>query len=87
MFGPSTGKLNVLIAGQPQALWTKRYKKRKFSNLKNIKSVFFYSGDLGNRWRYGHVTVQSDNPYQMAFEGIVGTTSEVRKKKRIHEVY
>lgn len=35
------------------------------------------SGNLGDRWRYGHVTVQSFDPYQIAFEGVVGTSFQV----------
>ncbi len=34
MFGPSTGTLNVLIAGQQKALWIKRYKKKKIFKFK-----------------------------------------------------
>ncbi|CAF3694948.1 unnamed protein product, partial [Didymodactylos carnosus] len=30
------------------------------------------SGNLGNRWRYGHVTVRRADPFQIAFEGVVG---------------
>ena len=43
----------------------------------NHRSVYS-SGNLGNRWRYGHVTIRSDNQYQVAFEGIVGTSFQVR---------
>ncbi|CAM4977745.1 unnamed protein product [Rotaria socialis] len=32
------------------------------------------SGNLGNRWRYGHVTVRNDDQYQIAFEGVVGSS-------------
>jgi hypothetical protein len=83
MFGPDTGTLNVLIAGKQNSLWTKRYKTNVLG-YHNMK--FFYSGDLGNRWRYGHVTVQSDEPYQIAFEGIVGTSFQVRQKNEIHKI-
>ncbi|CAF4931464.1 unnamed protein product, partial [Rotaria socialis] len=34
----------------------------------------YFSGNLGNRWRYGHVTVSSNDPYQIAFEGVVGSS-------------
>lgn len=36
------------------------------------------SGDLGDRWRYGHVTVQSYSSFQVAFEGTVGNGVQVR---------
>ncbi|CAF4185562.1 unnamed protein product, partial [Rotaria sp. Silwood2] len=32
------------------------------------------SGNLGNRWRFGHVTVRSNDAYQIAFEGVVGSS-------------
>ncbi len=48
----------------------------------NLTMKFIYSsGNLGNRWRYGHVTVRSNDPYQIAFEGIVGTSFQVKQKK------
>jgi hypothetical protein len=82
MFGPSTGTLNVRIASTLQILWTKTYViKSKNSVLKFIYS----SGNLGNRWRYGHVTVRSNDPYQIAFEGIVGPSFLVSKKKKVFE--
>ena len=40
------------------------------------------SGNLGNRWRYGHATVRSNGPYQVAFEGIVGSSFQVRYRTR-----
>ncbi len=48
----------------------------------NLTMKFIYSsGNLGNRWRYGHVTVRSNDPYQIAFEGIVGTSFQVKQRK------
>ncbi len=54
-------------------------KEVDFLTSENIQFIVFYSGDLGNRWRYGHVTVQSHYPYQLAFEAVVGTGFQVRK--------
>ncbi|CAF0847412.1 unnamed protein product, partial [Rotaria sordida] len=31
-------------------------------------------GNLGNRWRSGHVTITSNDPFQIAFEGVVGSS-------------
>ena len=41
-------------------------------------SLSLSSGDLGDRWRYGHVTVQSYSSFQVAFEGTVGNSVQVR---------
>jgi len=54
----------------------------------NLTMKFIYSsGNLGNRWRYGHVTVRSNDPYQIAFEGIVGTSFQVKQKKEWFGIY
>ena len=51
---------------------------RKIQIIKQVTGlIVFSSGDLGNRWRYGHVTVQSYSPFQMAFEGTVGASYQV----------
>ncbi|UJR31098.1 hypothetical protein I4U23_018606, partial [Adineta vaga] len=43
--------------------------------MANTKQLLWTkSGNLGNRWRYGHVTVRSNSPYQVAFEGIAGSS-------------
>jgi hypothetical protein len=54
----------------------KKVLRIKFSNIK-FTFFLYYSGDLGNRWRYGHVTVQSNDPYNITFEGVVGTNDQV----------
>ncbi|CAF0741635.1 unnamed protein product, partial [Brachionus calyciflorus] len=39
-----------------------------------LKSVWSRSGNLGNYWRYGHVTVKSSVDFQIVLEGVVGRT-------------
>lgn len=50
--------------------------KQVFNRQSNFCSLAS-SGDLGDRWRYGHVTVQSYSQFQVAFEGTVGTSYQV----------
>ena len=55
---------------------------------KNMTLIYVYfSGNLGNRWRYGHVTIRSNDPYQIALEGVVGSSFQVKqnRKKKIEE--
>jgi len=56
LFGRSIGGLNVWLR-QGNAL---------------TKQVWRRSGDLGDQWRYGHVTVRSPVDYQVVIEGVVG---------------
>jgi hypothetical protein len=41
-------------------------------NNQLIKNIWSRSGNLGDIWRYGHVTVKSNTEFQMVLEGIVG---------------
>lgn len=54
LYGQSIGTLNV---------WTR-------SNNQLVRNVWSRSGDFGNVWRYGHVTVQTQSDFQMVLEGI-----------------
>ena len=49
----------------------------------NSLSVFnyksFFSGNLGNRWRFAHVTANVDSPFQLAFEAVAGTGVQVNR--------
>jgi hypothetical protein len=54
----------------------------KFLNFKTESRCC--SGNLGNRWRFGHVTVRSNDPYQIAFEGIVGSSFQVGVAKALY---
>ena len=85
MFGSSIGTLNFLMTSTKQILWTKRYSIEN-SNRLNIMCKYF-SGNLGNQWRYGHVTVRSNNSYQVAFEGVVGTNFQVTKFDYLNEYF
>lgn len=58
MYGASVGSLNV---------WLRQ-------NGQLTKQVWTKSGNLGNKWRYGHVTIKSDFDFQVVLEGVVGTS-------------
>ena len=55
MYGISLGTINVLL--------------RK--NSQYTRPIWTRSGNYGNLWRYGHVTIQSDAEFQIVLEGIV----------------
>ena len=57
MYGESTGTLNVLIK----------------ENGILTKNIWERSGNLGNQWRYAHVTIDNPNDFQVVFEGVIGT--------------
>ena len=56
MFGQSIGELNV------QLLQGGAY----------TRPIWKRTGNLGDLWRFGHVTVRSDLNFQLVIEGIVG---------------
>jgi hypothetical protein len=43
-------------------------------NNQLFKNIWSRSGNLGDIWRYGHVTVKSNTEFQMVLEGIVGSS-------------
>lgn len=54
LYGISLGTLNI---------WLRE-------NNQLVKNLWSRSGNFGNYWRYGHVTVQSQTDFQIALEGI-----------------
>lgn len=60
MYGMSQGTINVLL--------------RKGGQY--TRPIWSRSGNYGNLWRYGHVTIRSDSDFQIVLEGIVGRSIE-----------
>lgn len=58
LYGASIGSLNV---------WTRR-------DNQLFKNVWSRSGNFGNYWRYGHVTIQTPSDFQVVLEGVVGSS-------------
>ncbi len=58
LYGADIGSLNVWIR----------------QNNQLFKNIWSRSGNLGNTWRYGHVSVKSIYDYQMVLEGVVGSS-------------
>lgn len=58
MYGKSIGTLNVFIK----------------ENGILSKNIWQRSGNLGDQWRYAHVTVTNPNDFQIVLEGVVGSS-------------
>jgi hypothetical protein len=58
MYGNSIGVLNI---------WLKQ-------NNQLTKILWNRSTNLGDFWRYGHVTIKSSSEFQIVLEGIVGNS-------------
>ena len=58
MYGASQGSLNIWIRQNGQL----------------YKNIWSRTGNFGNVWRYGHVTVKSSVAFQIVLEGVVGSS-------------
>ena len=58
MYGPTVGSLNVWL--------------RQGGQL--TRQIWSKTGNLGNKWRLGQVTIKSDFDFEVVLEGVVGTS-------------